>query len=324
MVTHANTRRILIFLAFACGVTWTAAAVLRLTVGRDDLVTAGILANYVFAIWTPALANVVTRLVTKEGWGRLMLRPNLRRGRWFYLAAWLLPLLAIIVGGAIFYLLFPQSFDSSLGEVRKTYAGLLLAPWATAPNPYVVLLAMTLEFMILYVPLYTVISFGEEFGWRGYLLPKLVERFAGAQRATTSAEDPAHPDRLDAAAARKAALLVGVIWGVWHWPGQFLFNPEMAVLQALLSLVAICSMSVLLSWVTLRSGSMWPAAVGHGTHNLILSVPNLLGQGPLNPLFGLIGFVGYYAVALVLLFSRRAFAGGREARSTRARAAMGA
>jgi membrane protease YdiL (CAAX protease family) len=281
--------------------------VLRLTVGEDDLVMAAGLANWIFTLWTPALANVVTRLVTKEGWGRLMLRPNFRRGWRFYLAAWLLPFLAIIVGGAIFYLLFPQSFDSSLGEVRKTYASLPLAPWAAAANPWALLLAMTLEFMILYVPLYTVLSFGEEFGWRAYLLPKLVERFA-----STSAEDPAHPGSLDAAGARKAALLIGVIWGVWHWPGQFLFSPGMTVLQALLSLVAICSLSVLLSWVTLRSGSMWPAAVGHGTHNLILSVPSLLGQGPLNPLFGLIGFVGYYAVALVLLFNRRAFAGGKD------------
>jgi membrane protease YdiL (CAAX protease family) len=304
MDTHLNTRRILIFLAFTCGITWTGTLVLRVTVGRDDLVTAMLLANQVFTLWTPALANVATRLITKEGWGQLMLRPNFRRGWRFYLAAWLLPFLAIIVGGAIFYLLFPQSFDSSLGEVRKGYATLLLAPWAAAANPWVVLLSMTVEFMILYVPLYTVLSFGEEFGWRAYLLPKLVERFAGR-----SAEEPGHPDRLDAAGGRKAALLVGVIWGVWHWPGQFLFNPDMTILQALLSLVAICSMSVLLSWVTLRSGSMWPAAVGHGTHNLILNVPSLLQKGPPNPLFGLIGSVGYYAVALVLLFSRRAFAG---------------
>jgi hypothetical protein len=77
---------------------------------ENNPIMAVTVANYIF-ISTPALANVATRLITKEGWGHLWLRPNFRRGWRFYLGVWLLPLLAVMVGGAIFYLLFPQSFD---------------------------------------------------------------------------------------------------------------------------------------------------------------------------------------------------------------------
>jgi len=89
--------------------------------------------------------------------------------------------------------------------------------------------------------------------------------------------------------------------------------------------VSICSLSVLLSWVTLRSGSVWPAAVGHGAHNLAINLPNLSVKGPANLLLGpgpggLIGSIGYVILALVLLFNRRAFAGGREAGSEREQA----
>jgi len=316
MATQLNTKRILIFLAFAFGIPWTGSLALYLTVGKDDLLMAVFLLNWIFTLWTPALANVATRLITKEGWGHLMLRPNFRRGWRFYLAAWLLPLLAIIVGGVVYYLLFPQFFDSNLGEMRKQLAILPpLATWTAAADSWAVLLAFALLIMIIYVPIYAVISFGEEFGWRAYLLPKLVEHFAGA-----SADDPAHTSRRYAAAARKATLLVGVIWGVWHWPAQFLFDPGMTILQALAFLVSICSLSVLLSWVTLRSGSVWPAAVGHGTLSGTAGLAGFLLKGPAIPLVGpdpisLIGGIGYIILALVLLFNRKAFAGEKAAGS---------
>jgi membrane protease YdiL (CAAX protease family) len=38
--------------------------------------------------------------------------------------------------------------------------------------------------------------FGEEFGWRGFLLPHLVQRFS----------------------VLPACLILGVVWGLWHWP----------------------------------------------------------------------------------------------------------
>jgi len=308
MDSQLNRKRILIFLAITCGVAWAAAVVLRLTVGAHDLMKAGLLSNYLVAIWAPALANVATRLITKEGRGHLMLRPNLRRSWRFYLAAWLLPFLAVTTGAALYYLFFPQSFDSTLGAARIQLAALPpLAAWAPAASSAAVFLALLAWVMIVLAPAYALVSFGEEFGWRAYLLPKLVQQFAGA-----AADDPAPAGSRYAAAGRKAALLIGGIWGVWHLPAHFLFTPGTAVLPELLFILSTCCLSVLLCWVTLRSGSVWPAAVGHGTANNALAFPIFSLKGPANPLLGpaggLIGGLGTLILALILLVSRRAFA----------------
>ena len=218
MNAKQNSKRILVFLAFAFGIPWGAALVISLSsVMTKNPAQAGTLANYIF-ISTPWLANIATRLVTREGWGNLWLRPNFKRGWRFYLAVWLLPFLATVVGGTVFFLSFPQSFDPNLGAVRMLVEN---SPSSAAVNPWAILLSTTLSMLLISVPINTVLSLGEEFGWRAYLLPKLMERFAGAgsadtERTSVSTESLAHGGGNSAAGVRKAALLTGVIHGVWH------------------------------------------------------------------------------------------------------------
>lgn len=291
-----NTKRILIFLGFAFGIPWVVALIMALSgLWTENPLQAVTLANLVF-ISTPVVANILTRLVTKEGWGHFMLRPNFRRSWRFWLAVWFLPLLAAVVGGAIFYLLFPQSFDPELGALRKLTASV---PSLATINPWLIIMSMVIQGMLLAVPINSVASLGEELGWRAYLLPKLMERFPGM------------------AGARQMALLVGLIHGVWHWPLFFLstrLDPGSGFPFPLVYLVFTCSMSVLLSWATLSSGSVWPAAIGHGAVNATSALTGYLLKGTANPLLGpaptgLIGGLGYLVLALVLLFSRSKFTG---------------
>jgi membrane protease YdiL (CAAX protease family) len=306
MNNQLDTKRILIFLSFVIGISWVVALVIYTSsLMKAEPNTAMSLANYII-ITTPALANIFTRLVTKEGWGQLWLRPNFGRtasgrGGWrFYLAAWLLPLVAVIVGAAAYYLLFPQSFDSGLAALQTLVAS---SPSAPAANPWIILLLIILQSAIIAVPINTVASIGEEFGWRAYLLQKLMARFGSD-------------------GARKASLLVGLIWGVWHWPLLFLamqIDPSTPPLYLLIYLLSTCAMSVLLCWVTLRSGSVWPASVGHGAINAFSGLVGMTMIGPGNLLLGpltggLIGSLGFFILALVLLFNRKAFA-VEEARS---------
>lgn len=316
MVTKLNTKRILIFLAIAIGIPWIAALAFYLTIGKDDISRAARLAN-IFALTGPALANLATRLITREGWGHLWLRPNFRRGWRFYLAAWLLPLLAVSVGGTIYYLVFPQFFDPNLSAARNMVTD---SSPLSAASSWTLLLVSTLSVLIVGLVYYGLISFGEEFGWRAYLLPKLMEHFTGSEPASGSGKNPV-PAGLYTAGARKASLLVGLIWGVWHWPGLFLFtmkvDPTMPLVYPLVYLVTSCSVSVLLAWVTLRSGSVWPAAIGHGMLNASTGLSFNMLNGTPNYLLGpqastLIGGLGYLALALVLLFHHRAFVAGKQ------------
>ena len=67
------------------------------------------------------------------------------------------------------------------------------APLDISPST---LLLVLLGVAVLAAPLInSFFTFGEEFGWRAYLQPKLMPL-----------------------GFRKAMLLMGLIWGVWHWP----------------------------------------------------------------------------------------------------------
>lgn len=101
---------------------------------------------------------------------------------------------------------------------------------------------------------------GEEAGWRGVLQPEIQRRFG----------------------LIKGTLLVGVIWGYWHLPANLagLNDPQHPVLGALVifPLEAI-SMSFVLAWMMNRSGSIWPAALGHGANNAFLACMIVLPGG---------------------------------------------
>lgn len=301
-----NTKRILIFIAFVIVVSWAVVLVVKQSGMMETNPTGGMmLANYII-ITLPALANLFTRLVTKEGWGNLWLRPNFKRGWRFYLAAWLLPLLATIVGGGLFFLLFPQSFDPNLSLVRTTFA----AVPALAAQPWLAFLILFVQTMLLAMIINGIASMGEEFGWRAYLLQKLMVLFAGTNGSGVGAS--AHSNT----GARRAAILVGLIWGLWHFP-LFFLSSSLTFPFVLIYLVYTVSASVLLSWVTLRSGSVWPASIGHGMLNGTSAFPTFMANASGNPLLGpgptgLVGMAGYVILALVLLLKPKAFAGGRE------------
>jgi len=312
--TDQNTKRILIFLVLSFGIPWTAALVIsRSSMMDNNPAQAGAIANGIF-ISFPWLANIATRLITREGWVNLWLRPNIRRNWRFYLALWFLPFLATIVGGLIFYLFFPQWYGLNLSAVSKLAEG---SPLTATASPWVLLLMITISLMFISVPINAVLSMGEEFGWRAYLLPKLMLRFTRSGfvddgPASACSDAPKSIGDFSATGARKAALLTGIIHGLWHLPLILMttsLTPVVSVLTPVIYLVFTCSLSILLSWGTLNSGSVWPAAAGHGSANATSVLPGfflarqpiaLIGPDPT----GLVGGLGYTILALVFLFTK--------------------
>jgi membrane protease YdiL (CAAX protease family) len=246
-------------------------------------------------MFAPTVANLATRLVTREGWSNLLLRPNFRRGWLMYLAAFVLPILATIVGGAIYYLLFPGQFDLSQTWAREARL-LIPGPIGEGLGPGMFFLYMVAMVLVTIVPFGLVLSFGEEFGWRGYLLPKLMPM-----------------------GSRKAVLLLGVIHGAWHWPVIFMGYEYglgywgAPVVGPLLFLAFTIYLSAFLAWVTLRSGSVWPAAVGHAAINASALLMLFYSTGEANRLVGpipvgIVGSLGYAGLALIIFLNPRALA----------------
>jgi membrane protease YdiL (CAAX protease family) len=273
MIAKIDRKRIYIFTAIAYAAyivvalaIWVDGGLFSVYPTEKTPLAADLLGLVMFA---PALAVVITRAVTGEGFSNMLLRPNLRRGWPLYLAALFLPALAILAGGAITYLLFPSKFDPSTTFAREEL-GMIAVGGATDPLPFILIQTAR---GIAYSLLGIYMMFGEEFGWRGYLQQKLM---------------PLGP--------RKAMLLVGAIWAVWHWPAILLGLNYLSgywgapVVGALLWVWTLLPVSVLYGWLTLRGGSVWPAAIAHGVNNACCGLMLWFLRGPLDiPVLVLIG-----------------------------------
>jgi membrane protease YdiL (CAAX protease family) len=101
-------------------------------------------------------------------------------------------------------------------------------------------------------------ALGEEIGWRGLLVPELL-------KVTTF---------------RRTAIISGLIWGAWHIPAMLYADYGAAGTPMGFQLVCfvanIIAFSFIYAWLRLRSGSVWPAAILHAAHNLI--VQSILDQ----------------------------------------------
>jgi membrane protease YdiL (CAAX protease family) len=168
-------RHVICFVLLAYGFAWAIWSQLGPTImealgdGRTpDKFTATI--TVTLGMYAPALAAVVMRLfISKEGLrGALGPLPSLR-----------MALGAVLVPMALILILVGVATATNIGEATPG------KPWGT------LLVILTLAG----VPIGAALAFGEEFGWRGYLLPKLLPL-----------------------GEVKAAVIVGLIWGPWHLP----------------------------------------------------------------------------------------------------------
>jgi uncharacterized protein len=297
MEPKIDTRRIVIFLAFAFGIAWLTALVIYLTGGLVDSpqIAPGInLAAILLAtayMWAPALGNILTRLVTREGWKDMRLRPHFKKGWPYWLAGWFLPVVMTLTGAALFFALFPQYFDASLSYTKQVTAA---SPGLSALPAWVLVAIMLVQGVLLAPILNSLSTFGEEFGWRAYLQPKLMPL-----------------------GGRKAMLLIGAIWGIWHWPVIFMgyeygFDyPGFPWVGPLLFIWCTFGMGTFLGWLALRSRSVWPAVIGHSAINGIAGAAVFAIIGNPNPLLGplpvgIIGSAGYAIAAIAILISRKA------------------
>jgi uncharacterized protein len=248
-------------------------------------------------MWAPALGHILARLLTREGTHDLYLRPHFKRGWLFWVAAWFLPGILTLSGMLVYFAVFPAQFDSNFNTLQQlldragSAAGRVL-PF-TAQTYFLIQLATAL---ILSPILNLVAVFGEEFGWRAYLQPKLMPL-----------------------GTRKALVITGLIWGVWHWP-VILMGYEYGfgywgapVVGPLLFLVFTVSLAILFGWLVLRAGSVWPSAIAHGAINGIAALGLIAMNGKPNMLLGpapngLLGGLPLILLALFLFLNRKALA----------------
>jgi uncharacterized protein len=228
---------LVLFFGFAYALTWWVYPLLRFS----PLI--GLL-----GLFGPALAAIVVSAVTDGRHGVVALLK--RTVRWrvplpWYLVALGLPAAAAMLAAGLSVLLGPET-SVQLGRLS------------------------VLDFVLV------LLVAGEELGWRGYALPKLLET-----RSPLA-----------------ASLIIGVVWGLWHLPTFFIAGTPQHDQPVLAFLVLTTAYSILLSWVVLHArGSVLIATLLHGAINVFQGF-FLAGVDPASRYWWLA--LSYGAAALIL------------------------
>lgn len=269
-MTRTRILAVLAFCALACGLAWLVALPLWLGGGLADPLTPFVLPVMMFTPAVAALAVCLVMGVPARGerlrfLGLWPLRPA-RRVVWLMVIAWLTPpvlvALGILVAAMLGFVQLDLTFTAFATQLQDA-----LPPGTPLPPIGLLVLAQVAAIPVGAL-LNSVLAFGEELGWRGWLVPAL--RPLGTW---------------------PSLLISGAVWGLWHSPVILLgYNFGRTDLSGVLLMVAGCvAWGVLFGWLRLRSGSVWPAVLAHGALNaaagLVLIVaatqPGMALAGPL-------------------------------------------
>lgn len=239
-----------IFLAIAFGLSWLVALPLWL---GEGLASPWFLVVAVAMMTTPAIAALVVvffvaRPARKVHALGLTVRP-VRRLLAYSALGIFVPIILVLVALPVGALLsvYPADFVT-FSAFQQTLDDLATSTGAgPIPIPTGALIALQLVTLPLAAFINLIPALGEELGWRGWLLPKLM---------------PLGPVA--------AIVISGVIWGLWHAPLILLgYNyPDAPPWLGLTAMVGMCIVfGAVFGWLRLRSGSVWPPALAHAAFN---------------------------------------------------------
>jgi uncharacterized protein len=229
----------------------------------------------------------------------------------------LLSIISMLTAGPLYAAIILLAFESGRTGLRDLWRG--ATHWRVGMRWYLIMLAILfvvylpavlfgiwkgpaptasqiLKPLVWFVPifLYTLVASGlEEPGWRGYALPTLQARFN----------------------AKKASLILGVIWGVWHWPvfitvytsalGTPGGSPLQAFFTALVQLLlyifgAMVPEAFIYTWLYNRTRSVFLCILLHVFHNMAATYVEMILPSAAS-ILPILGGVSQWAIAIILM-----------------------
>ena len=199
-----------------------------------------------------------------------------------WLVAWILPIVIVLLTIFVNSLLPNCEFNTDM-------SALIPADQVPEEQREMLNMMMTPSFMIVTTiisglfagaTINALFAFGEEYGWRNYLVAALKEKkFVFA------------------------AIFIGIVWGIWHFPLILLGHnyPQHSVAGVFMMVI----LSVLLSFVelyfVLKAKSVYPAAIFHGTINAVAGLNVFLIKGGNDLLNGMPGLSGFIVISIVII-----------------------
>ena len=239
----------------ALGTTTFVSIWLRQLVRRPTLATVAFpMLMMTLLSYSPAVASLIARMILGEGIKDVSFR---LRGDWTaqaMLIAWLWPVFGGLGTYGIAWVAGLARFAwTPIGSDYGTWGPENLLGLSIAGMPVLHGFALRLLASLFFSIPACLQSFGEELGWRGYLLTRLFD-----------ARIPA------------PVFWNGLIWGLWHIPFVLAWAPnrnlpERRSISLFFFVASAVALAYLFSYLRMRSGSVWPAVLAHASGNTILS-----------------------------------------------------
>jgi len=221
---------------FAINISTTAGVFAWMFTGAGDSMAAVFL-----MMWTPAISAFITIAVTRDRLSSLGWRPGKLR---YLVESYSLP---IAVGAITYGFLWITGLVGFSVESVVSYRWAAMLGLELPVHPLVGVCAKVLWGFLLFI----FFIVGEEIGWSGFLVPRL----------------------LRIASVPKTSLIVGGYWAVWHFPAFFggLYGGGAPLWIALPCVtVVFIAASLMRTVVVAKSGSLWTGTLLHLSHNAIL------------------------------------------------------
>lgn len=191
---------------------------------------------YLILMWSPAIASIVAiiyenilnnkkitfkSIISDMGFRKCSVK--------YILLGIILPLIYLLIPYMIYWKKYPSNFayhNVSLGIIFSDCAPIMIIGIFTG----------------------LISALGEEIGWRGYMLPRLSQKYGNS----------------------KALIISSLFWCLWHFPliisGNYMSNLPLYY-QLPMFILCIFPIGVICGVYALKTKSVWPSAFLHSAHN---------------------------------------------------------
>lgn len=267
------------FLLITFGISWILFTLPLAFKNNDALYPGSLTLCFALGMWGPGIGAIAATVLAKQPFTTLRL--NHLGAKRFYFWAWFLPPLLTALTFGFSLLLGTGQYDPNMTFLREL---IKQAPATQEMPPVETIVLIQMVSAVTVAPLLNILfAMGEELGWRGFLLPKLLPL-----------------------GQWKAILLTGFVWGLWHAPTTLFHGhnfPQHPYLGVLVMTVGCILLGVIFGWLYIKTQSPWAPALAHGAFNAVagFNIYFLKPEGldmalAANPL----GVAGWLAMALVI------------------------
>lgn len=266
-----------------CLFSWAMFAVAHWGCGIGADTPTGLMVFSAVYMFFPLITALVLQAIDKEKFNHTGL-VNFKVS-WVCVVAWLLPLVmslvCIPVNGLMPGVELQYNAEQLINQyhVPEDQQELVREQMGQMPA-YLMILITLASGLFMGITINAIASFGEEYGWRNYLVGALREvKFW------------------------KAALFIGIVWGIWHFPLILMGHnyPNEPRWGVLLMVVMCVLLGIIELYFVLKTKSMVVAAIMHGTFNAVAGMVIYFTLGGNDFLNGMPGLSGFFTMALAIL-----------------------